>query len=124
METLLRIYQKPYNPLFPVLCMDESTKQCVKELCDPLPLAQGQGIRHDYEYERNGVGHLFMFYEPLSGKVKVDVKSSHNRKDWVFSIKYLMEKEYGDAKKVTMVLDNLSTHNPKFFYEFLPAEEA
>ena len=124
MEEILEVYKRPYDPLYPVVCMDESTKQCVKSSCDSLPLSPGYGKKQDYEYERNGVGHLLMFFEPMRGYRHVDVKDSHNRKEWVMSIISLMRGKYKYAKKVTFVLDNLSTHKAKFFYEFLPAKEA
>ena len=124
MEALLSIYKKPYDPKFPVVCMDETTKQCVSEIVEPMALAAGHGIRHDYEYKRNGVGHLMVFYEPLVGQVSISVKGDHARRQWVSSVRDLMNTKYRDAAKVTFVLDNLVTHNPKFFYEFLPAPEA
>jgi len=124
MEEILEIYQRPYNSKFPVVCMDESTKQCVSSCNGSLSLTPKKGVREDYEYERNGVGHLFMFFEPMRGYRHVDVYTSHTRKEWVEAIVLLMKSEYESAEKVTFVLDNLSTHNPKFFYEFLPAGEA
>ena len=84
------VYKRPYDPFYPVVCMDESTKQCVRSSCDSLALSPGQCERQDYEYERNGVGHLFMFFEPMRGTCHVDVKGSHDREQWVTSIVSLM----------------------------------
>ena len=106
-----------------MLCMDESTKQMIKEFCKPLPLSQCYGERVDYEYERNGVGHLFMFFEPLAGFRKVFVNDAHTKREWVENLRELMNARYKAAEKVTLVMDNLATHNPAALYEFLPLEE-
>ena len=124
MESVLDIYKRPFDPRFPVLCMDESTKQLIKELCKPLGLSPGYGERIDYEYERNGVGHLFMFFEPLAGFRKVFVNESHTKREWVRNLSGLMTTRYREAERLTLVLDNLATHSPAALYEFLPAEEA
>lgn len=124
MEEVLKIYHRPYDPDYPVICMDESTKQCVKSSCDSIPLSPGYGVRQDYEYERNGVGHLFMFFEPMIGFRHVDVKTAHCHIDWANSIATLMDTKYASAKKVTFVMDNLATHKAKFFYEIFSAEKA
>lgn len=124
MEDVLDIYKRKYDPKRPIVCMDESTKQHIKETETPLPLCPGHGHRYDYEYERNGVSHLFMYYEPLVGHRQVFVEGSHTKKEWVFTMKSLMEGRYKEAEKVIWVMDNLSTHKPSAFYEFLPAKEA
>lgn len=67
MEDVLDVYTRPYDPLYPVVCLDESNKQLIKETCPPMPLEPGQPQRQDYEYERNGVINLFMLFEPLAG---------------------------------------------------------
>lgn len=118
------IYKRPYDPNYPVLCMDETTKQLIKELCAPLPISPGHGERVDYEYERNGVGHLFMFFEPLAGFRRVFIDESHTKREWVKNLQQLMNTRYKNSERVTLVMDNLATHNPAALYEFLPAEEA
>ena len=66
MEDVLDIYKRPYDPQYPVVCFDQSSKQLVKEIIEPLPMEPDQPQRYDYQYERNGVSNLFMFFEPLS----------------------------------------------------------
>jgi len=61
--------------------MDETTKQLFEEVRQPLPLQPGQPERVDYEYKRQGVGDLFMFFEPLQGKRHVKVTDQRTRKD-------------------------------------------
>ena len=73
METILSVYKRPYDKAHPVVCMDESSKQLLKETRIPLPREAGKPERYDTEYERNGTGNLFLFFEPLCGWRRIDV---------------------------------------------------
>jgi len=123
MEDILNVYKRPYNPDEPLVCMDETTKQLVKETHHVLPIEPGKAARIDYEYERNGVSNVFMFYEPFGGKRHVAVTDRRTKIDWAHQIKDLLENHYPDAKKVVLVMDNLNTHTGASLYEaFAPAE--
>ena len=124
MEDILEVYQRTYDPLHPVVCMDESMKQHTKETVNPRFVSPRKPYLYDYEYERNGVSHLFMYYEPFKGYRRVYVEKAHTKRQWVSTMKDLMESVYSQARKVTFVMDNLSTHQPAAFYEFLPPQEA
>ncbi len=65
MEDVLDVYTRPYDPLYPSVCFDESNKQLVAETRVPLPAEPGKPERYDYQYERNFLSNLFMFFEPL-----------------------------------------------------------
>ena len=80
MEDVLDIYKRPYDPQYPVVCFDQSSKQLVKEIIEPLPMEPDQPQRYDYQYERNGVSNLFMFFEPLSAWRHVEVTDQHTEK--------------------------------------------
>ena len=124
MENVLAVYQRPYDRLFPVVCMDETSKQLVLEIRPPLPIRPGQVQRHDYEYERNGVASLFVAFEPLAGWRSVKVTETRTRRDWALFIVSLLEGRYRDAKRVLFVLDNLNIHSGASFYEIAPPEQA
>ena len=124
MEDILEIYQKPYDSLYPVVCMDESMKQHTKEIVRPRFVSEGKPYLYDYEYERNGVSHLFMYYEPFGGYRRVYVEQAHTKREWVLTMKSLMEGRYSQSKKVIFVMDNLATHQASAFYEFLHPKEA
>ena len=124
MEAVLDLYQRPYDPRFPVVCMDETSKQLVSEVRPPIPLRPGQPQRHDYEYERNGVANLFLAFEPLAGWRCVEVTDSRTRTDWARFIRSLLENRYRDAECVRLVLDNLNTHSGASFYELCPPQQA
>jgi DDE superfamily endonuclease len=123
MEDVLTVYQRPYEPAQPVICMDETSKQVVGETRLPLPPEPGQPRREDYEYERRGVANLFLFAEPLSGWREVQVTERRTRTDWAEAMRVLADQHYPTAERITVVLDNLNTHGPASFYEaFAPAE--
>jgi len=92
MEDILELYKRPYDPNRPLICMDEASKQLIKETRLPISAAPERLIRYDYEYERNGVCNLFMFYEPFGGKRFVSVTDRRTKKDWAIQIKELVER--------------------------------
>jgi transposase len=123
MEDILSVYTRLYNPRNPVVCFDETSKQLVKEKCSPLPPEPGQLERYDYEYERNGVCNLFMFSEPLAGWRHVEVTERRTKQDYAEQMKYLVDERYPEAERITVVHDQLNTHDPSALYEtFEPAE--
>ena len=122
MERVLDVYKHPYDPLYPVVCMDESPKQLIKETRMPIPAASGRSQRYDYEYERCGVCNIFMASEPLAGVRFVEVKERKTKSDWAVFIKGIAGR-YEDAIRITLVMDNLATHKAGSLYEtFLPEE--
>ena len=123
MENVLETYTRPYDPKRPVVCMDETSKQLVKETRVSIPLAAGRPERFDYEYERNGTANVFMFCEPLRGWRLASVTERRTRTDWAEQIKQLLDVHYSKAQKVTLVMDNLNTHDVASLYEaFSPGE--
>ena len=123
MEDILEVYKRPYGPTHPQVCMDEISKQLVSETRQPLPVQPGQPQRYDYEYRREGVCNVFIFLEPLRGQRHLKVTKRRTRQDWAWAMKELVDVYYPDAKQITVVLDNLNTHNGASLYEtFEPAE--
>jgi DDE superfamily endonuclease len=124
MEEVLTVYQRPFDPAHPVICMDETSKQLVGETRIALPAEPGQPQREDYEYERHGVANLFLFWEPLTGWRKVQVTERRTRTDWAEAMRELSDRLYPTARRITVVLDNLNTHGPASFYEAFTPDEA
>jgi hypothetical protein len=124
MEDVLEVYHLPYDPGYPVVCMDESSKQLIGEVRDPIPCEPGKPVRVDDEYVRNGVAEIFMEVEPLAGKRHVEITEHRTRKDWASQIKQMLNERYPDAIKVRLVMDNLNTHNIASLYETFEPEEA
>jgi len=124
MEDVLDVYHAPYDPLFPLVCMDESNKQLVGEVHAPLAAAPGRGQIIDHEYVRNGVAEIFLEVEPLSGRRHVEITEQRTRKDWAMFIKGMLDERYPQATKVRLVMDNLNTHSAASLYEAFEPEEA
>jgi hypothetical protein len=124
MEDILDVYRRPYDSVFPLVCMDETTKQLTKETRKPQRSEPGIPARYDYEYERHGVCNVFMFFEPFKGKRYVRATRHRTKVDWATQIKDLLDNQYPKAKKVVLVMDNLNTHQGASLYETFPPEEA
>ena len=124
MEDVLYVYHLPYDSDYPVVCMDESCKQMIGEVREPIPCAPGQPKRIDDEYIRNGVAQIFMEVEPLAGKRHVEVTERRTRKDWAIQIKQMLDERYPNAIKVRLVMDNLNTHGIASLYETFAPDEA
>ena len=124
MEDVLEVYTRPYDPKRPQVCMDETSKQLLAEVQNPLPMKPGRPRRYDYEYDREGVANLFMFSEPLAGKRQVKVTDQRTKKDWAVAMRELSDVHYPEAEKIVIVMDNLNTHTPASFYETFAPEEA
>ena len=124
MEDVLEVYQRPHDRQRPVVCVDETSKQMIKETRAPVPAAPGRKARHDYEYERNGVANLFMMFAPLEGWRYVKVTDRHAAVDYAHVLKDLSDVHFPRAEKIVLVQDNLSTHTPASLYATFPAAEA
>jgi transposase len=124
MEDVLDVYTRSYDPRYPQVCMDEVSKQLLRDTRNPLPMEPGRPQRYDYEYERGGVVNLFMFCEPLQGRRWVDVTERRTKTDWAHQIKELVDERYPKAERIVLVMDNLNTHTPASLYEAFEPEEA
>jgi hypothetical protein len=124
MEDVLDLYQQPYDPNYPQVCMDELSKQLIGETRVPLPTAPGQVARVDYEYERLGVANLFIFFEPLAGRRRLTVTARRTKLDWAHAVRELVDVHYPHASTIRLVLDNLNTHVGGSLYDAFPPAEA
>lgn len=123
MEDVLEVYQRPYDAARPVVCLDEQSKQLIKETRTPIPARPGQKERLDYEYERNGTANLFMLFEPLAGWRHVEITEHRTKIDFAHVVRALIDEYYAAAETVVLVMDNLNTHKTASLYEaFEPAE--
>ena len=124
MEDVLDVYELPYNPDIPVVCMDEKPYQLLGEVREPLPMRSGSNRKVDSEYVREGTCSIFAFIEPLGGRHHVDVLPHRTAIDWAHQIKYLVDVLYPDDDKIILVMDNLNIHKPSSLYKAFPAAEA
>lgn len=123
METLLDLYELPYNPELPVVCVDERPCQLIGNVIAPLPMRPGSPAKEDYHYERHGTCTLFVAVEPLRGWRMISVFKQRRKEDYALFMQEL-EKNYPNAIRIRTVQDNLNTHKFGSFYETFPAEDA
>ena len=124
MEDVLEVYARPYNPEYPVVCMDESSMQLIGEVTPPIPAAPGHPVLMDDEYVRKGVANIFIEVEPLGGMREVKITERRTRIDWAHFIREMLEQRYSSVEKVVLVMDNLNTHNIASLYTAFPPEKA
>jgi hypothetical protein len=124
MEEVLELYKMPYDPDFPQVCLDETSKQLISEIHSPLPCRPGRVARYDVLYKREGVRQLFLMFEPLRGWRHVVIRRNKGAVDWAEVIANLLEHHYPKARRVRLVLDNLNTHAGGSLYQAFPPERA
>lgn len=123
MEDVLEVYQRPYDPKQPQVCLDETSKQLLEHVRAPIAAAPGQPSRVDDEYRRCGTGNIFLAVEPLTGHVALEATERRASVDFAKFLRCLSDEKYPEAERIVLVLDNLSTHSLASLYEaFDPAE--
>ena len=122
MEDVLDVYQRPYDLRRPVVCIDETNKQLIKE--ERLPCKPGSPEKVDSVYIRNGVANVFMISEPVAGKRDTVVTKTRTAVDFANILKYTADELYAEAEKIVLVTDNLNTHSPASLYKAFSPEEA
>jgi len=124
MEQVLDVYQRPYDPRYPVICMDESNKQLIGDVQPPLPLKPGYAKKEDCNYERHGTGNVFIAFEPMRGQRDVTVTTRRTRADWAVYVKQIVDELYPTADRITLVCDQLNTHTLASLYETFAPDDA
>lgn len=124
MYLLLNLYEEQYDPKFPVVCIDEKSKQLIEDIRKPIPMKPGSLSRVDYEYKRNGTRNIFVAVESRAGRRTITVTKTRKKGDFANFVRGLIENEYAQAIEVRIVLDNLNTHFVKSFYETFSKKEA
>ncbi len=123
MEMVLDVYKRPFDPCYPVVCMDESPRQLIAETRVSIPASPGQSAKYDYEYRRCGMCNVFLACEPLAGKRMVKITERKTKRDWAYFLEKIAD-QYETAEKITLVMDNLNTHAPGSLYETFPPDKA
>ena len=116
MEAVLDVYKRDVNPEYPVVCMDETSVQCAKEVRPVIAAQPGETDRYDAEYERNGVAHVMLFYAPFTDWRRLEVDDNHEAVTWAEGVRRLAEEDFPKAKLITLIMDNLNTHTGASLY--------
>lgn len=131
-EDVLAVYERPYDPDYPVVCIDEKSKELRghmpgREIVPPRPSPhkeEARDAREDYEYKRGGMVNMFMVCEPLRGWRRVEVTHQRTAQDFARQLHKLVDQDYPQAKKIVLVTDNLNTHTMWSLYETIEPQEA
>jgi hypothetical protein len=124
MEDVLDLYEEPYDPRYPTVCLDEKPVVLHADVQPSIPAEPGQAERVDYEYERRGTRNLFVMVEPLAGFRHVEVTAQRTMHDYAQVVRWLVDQVYPQAEYIRLVQDNLNTHTPASLYETFPPAEA
>lgn len=124
MEDVLGVYERPYDPAFPVVVMDEKPLQLLADARPGTPAKPGQVAREDSEYVRCGTCSIFVWAEPLRGWRRAYAEPTRTRIDWAHGVDRLLTVDYPEAEKVVLVMDNLNTHSIASLYQAFPAKKA
>jgi hypothetical protein len=125
MEDILSVYARPFKKTLPVVCMDEKPFQLLDDQYEIIPMGEdNHTVKYDCEYERKGVGSIFMFTEPLAGWRYAVAEPHRTSVDWAHKVKWLLTEQFPKAKRVVLVMDNLNTHSIASLYKAFPPEEA
>jgi hypothetical protein len=125
MEDVLDVYHRPCDRTRPVVCLDETFKQLIGEVREPLPPGPGRVGRYDNVYVRNGVASLFMTFEPLAGWRHVELSDSRTAVDWARVVKGVVDApRYRSAEAIVLIMDQLNTHTLGSLYEAFAPDEA
>jgi len=124
MEDVLDLYEEPYDPQYPTVCLDEKPVVLHADVHPPIPVEPGQPERVDYEYERKGTRNLFVMVEPRACWRHVEVTAQRTRHDYAKVVRWLVDEVYPQVEYIRLVKDNLNTHTPAALYETFPPAEA
>ena len=119
MYDVLELYARPYRAQEPVICIDEKSKQLIRDSRAPLPMKPGATAKYDYEYVREGTCNVFVAVEPRGGRRVLEVTERRTTPEFVGFVRQLLERTYASARKVHLVLDNLNTHFRSCFDDVL-----
>ena len=122
MEDVFDVYELPYDPMYPVVCMDEKPYQLLDDVRQPLPVRPDDNQKTDSEYKRNGTCSIFSFVDSPGGRHHVSAHEHRTAIGWAMEIKYLSV--FPDAEKIILVMDNLNTHKAASLYKVFPPSEA
>ncbi len=117
------LYEQPYDPLHPVICMDERPCQLIDDVIVPIPMKPGKPMKRDHEYRRNGTCCILIAFEPKTGNRFIQVKEHRTKEDYAQFMKGISQK-YPEAESLKVVQDNLNTHTAGSFYKAFSPQDA
>jgi hypothetical protein len=112
MEDVLEVYEWPYDPDQPVVCVDEKPITLHADVRQTSPVAPGREARQDNEYKRCGTANVFCAVEPKAGRHFTF--PTPDRSGFEFAqVAVGLALAYPTAKTIHLVMDNLNIHSRK-----------
>lgn len=124
MEDVLEVYARPLDEARPVVCLDEKKKELRSTPRGEQTMEPGRARRVDSDYARGGAANVFLWVEPLTGRVGARVTERRTSLDFAEELRALVEEDFAQAEKIVLVTDNLNTHDPACLYEAFSPERA
>jgi hypothetical protein len=112
MEDVLEVYEKPYNPAEPVVCLDEKPISLHDDVRPARPMAPGKLRRPDYEYKRCGTANVYCAVEPKAGVHFTIATPNRSAPQFAQAMETIID-SYPNADTIHLVMDNLNIHGPK-----------
>src|SRR3989454_9917456 len=122
MEDTLGIYEKPYDPSQPVVCLDEKPISLHDDVRPPIPAKPGKPAKQDNEYERCGTANVFGVVEPKAGRHFTTATPNRSGAEFAHMVGHIV-KQYPFAKTTHLVMDNLNSHSRNSLINYYGEQE-
>ncbi|SRR5713101_518141 len=122
MEDVLAVYEKPYDPAQPVVCLDEKPVSLHADVRPSTPATPGKPAKQDNEYERRGTANVFGIVEPKAGRHFTTATPDRSSAEFAGVVGHLVE-QYPFAKTIHVVMDNLNIHGRKSLIDHFGEQE-
>jgi transposase len=122
MEEVLEVYERPYNPAEPVVCLDEKPVTLHDDVRPARPMAPGKPRRPDNEYKRCGTANVFCAVEPKAGKHFTLATPNRSAAQLAPAMEAIIA-NYSGVDTIHLVMDNLNIHGPKTLTDYFGKEK-
>src|SRR5262249_44910104 len=123
MEDVLEVYERPYKPQQPVICVDEKPITRHADLRPASPAVPGGEARRANQSERRGTANVFCAVEPKAGRHFTF--ATPDRSGFEFArVAVSLAMAYPEAETIHLVLDNLNIHRRKALADVFGTEMA
>jgi DDE superfamily endonuclease len=122
MEDVLEVYERPYNPAEPVVCLDEKPVTLHDDVRPARPMSPGKLKRPDYEYKRCGTANVYCAVEPKAGVHFTIATPNRSAPQFAQAMETIIA-SYPNTDTIHLVMDNLNIHGPKSLTDHFGTEK-
>jgi hypothetical protein len=117
MEDVLAVYEKPYDAVEPVVCLDEKPVSLHADVRPPIPAKSGSVAKRDNEYKRCGTANVFGVVEPKAGRHFTAATPNRRGAEFARMVGHVAD-QYPQARTIHLVMDNLNIHCRKSLVDY------